>query len=53
MNIDKKKKVLDKILNNKRSVFTLLMCSGGVKKNTYLEEAIDKVIDVKTLLLPD
>lgn len=52
-NIDKKKRVLGKHLNYKRSVFTLLMCSGGVKKNTYLEEAIDKVLDAKILLLPD
>ncbi len=49
-NIEKKKRVLSKSLNHKRSVFTLLMCSGGVKKNNYLDEVIDKVLDVKMLL---
>jgi hypothetical protein len=49
-NIEKKKRVLSKSLNYKRSVFTLLMCSSGAKKNKYLEETIDKVLDVKILL---
>jgi uncharacterized protein len=49
-NIEKKIRVLRNSTHYKRSVFTLLLCSGGVRKNAYLEEVIDKVLNVKDLL---